>query len=391
MNCFNSCLLSSEVKMENYVNQMPSSNHDDLQMEDFDFTFDVSSLFSKPDGNFGGQASQMKEEKYNLPEPCYNIEVEDIDFTLDISDMAPTTEVECAPETHQKKIFVSPKLMRTKLFENTNEPVMFEDFVIDHEEYVQTDTNCVDNEYQTNIENSKSSKRRSNFKWKLLSKHHIAAFSSIYDNNCEPYISSACVNEQFRWMDKRHLIKELPNSLIKKFYNVPNFEGDKISLKQEPSRECKKRLSRFSRNPNHKNSQYLSSHFKRVVYNEVVLNAEDNTILTDNDIECINRKALDFSRKIFKRLNHLKQLSSKKRNAINRISAVNLCCSLFGNQRSKRDFLGEVIHQNPKWKYGNQKGKSYKTELAIHTQLDGLGTFIKQYFYAKNKLIKDLR
>ena len=33
---------------------------------------------------------------------------------------------------------------------------MFEDFVIDHEEYVQTDTNCVDNEYQKNIKNSKS-------------------------------------------------------------------------------------------------------------------------------------------------------------------------------------------------------------------------------------------
>ena len=32
--------------MENYFNQMPSSNHDDLQMEDFDFTFDVSLLFS---------------------------------------------------------------------------------------------------------------------------------------------------------------------------------------------------------------------------------------------------------------------------------------------------------------------------------------------------------
>ena len=49
---------------------------------------------------------------------------------------------------------------------------------------------------------------------------------------------------------------------------MPNFEGDKISLKQEPSQECKKRLSRFSRNSTHKNSQYLSSHFKRVVYNE---------------------------------------------------------------------------------------------------------------------------
>ena len=77
---------------------------------------------------------------------------------------------------------------------------MFEDFVIDHEEYVQTDTNCVDNEYQTNIENSKSSKRRSNSKWKQLSKHYIAEFSSIYDNNCEPYISSACDNEQFCWL-----------------------------------------------------------------------------------------------------------------------------------------------------------------------------------------------
>lgn len=364
---------------------LSSPNHDYDDLESLDFTFDVSSLFAKHDAEISLPAESEKKEKdfkSNMSE------MEETDFTFDMSGILPSPEGTHVIETYTE---MNASSQSPQPHDAEPEIINAEDFIIDHEENIQTIYNDLDYTDCFQSSESKQSKRKRKCQFKKSVQHTLAAFSSICSNNCEPYVASVCINEQLYWMDNRKIIKELPFSFVKKFYNV-NYSNKLVEYKYGILGECR---NRFSHSPGnmlyHQKHANSSSNLKRVVNNEIVLCAEDSNILTENDIELINQNTLNFINKLFQKLSHLKLYSHKKKHAIDQKTALKVCLSLFNQESTKNDFLGELVHQNPSWKHGNKKYKSYKRDLAIHTQLDGLGTMIKHYFYAKNRLIKDMR
>ena len=356
-----------------------------------DFTFDVTSMFNN-DTEISFNESKVNEDAN--------------DFTFDVSSIFAKNSPEKSKSDSDK---TSPSC-KQNIIDNTlytddqqsvePEIILDDDFAIGHNEEVDDENE----EIQTDEDNDPYKKKRSQMYSKELrtlnfniqNKHIIATAAHLCQLNCEPYIASAAVNEHFQWMEDRPIIKQLTVDEVYNFYNskkppVHSLEGDNVvnrRVTRQMKRSCPKKEDEGD------SDVELSSDFARVLLNEVILNAEDHDNLSSRQINEIASNTSKMVQKIFKNLSlNSKMKKLKRHRKIRGIPTARcVCVSSFSDKKTRKDFRGELIHNDPVWLPHSAKRRCYEKEYAINTQVDTLGKKqLKKWYYSRNKLVKDLR
>jgi hypothetical protein len=337
-----------------------------------DFTFDVTSMFN--------------ETQVDVSEREPKIETNEDDFTFDLSSIF----TKGTPEDPKRESngVLEPCKENDIDVDSIEQNIVFEDaFAIDHSEEIEAGSDADFDCAQPKAQSRKYMKQLRTMNFKHQTKHAIAVLAHLCHVNCEPYIASAAVNEHFKWMSDRPIVRELDEAEVYKFYNSTKSSlrdkvDDKINSKRKRSCQKQKESSEIE----------LSDDFNRVIQNEVILNAEDHDCLSSYQIKEITSEASLMIQKICRGFCVDRFSRRVKKKKIRGAKAKKMCNSLLVEKGIKKDFKGELLHSRPVWSHRSVKNGCYQQEYAINTQIDTLGKkHLKKWYYSRNKLIKDMR
>lgn len=346
-----------------------------MEMPMNDFTFDVTSMFN--------ETAPFNETDISFDEP--KIEHCENDFTFDVSSIFTANALDDS-KTEPGDAVYKEEDIDSNDHQSIDQNVIYGDaFDIDHFEEVDVEEDRESVPEKTHSKRYLKELRTLNFNHQ--SKDAVATLAHLCHINCEPYIASAAVNEEFQWMSDRPIIRELNENEIYKFYN-----STKSPIQSESVGKSNRRCKRSCRKQKECSKLELSKDFVRVIKNEVILNAEDHDSLSSSQIQDITSQATMMVENIFKGFYDDRFSRNVKKTKIRGSRAKNLCNSLLVDKRTKKDFKGELLSKKPAWSKSSVKTGCYEREFAINTQVDILGkTHTKKWYYSRNKLIKDMR